>query len=135
MEYLQWTDKLSVNIEEIDSQHKDLIALVNDVFMAVEIGKGDDILGEALGELLEFTQIHFATEVRLMKIYGYPDLASHEKEHDGLKNHVFELNRRFNTGQSIQIATVENFLMDELINHFQKVDMKFGSFLNSKGVI
>ena len=74
MEYLQWTDKLSVNIEEIDSQHQDLITLINDVFKAVEIGKGDDILGEALSELIEFTKIHFATEVRLMKIHDYPDL-------------------------------------------------------------
>ena len=133
MKYLQWTDKLSVNIEEIDSQHQDLITLVNDVFSAMEIGKGDDIIGEALTELSEFTKIHFATEVRLMKIHGYPDLTSHEKEHDELKNHVFELNRRFNDGQSLT-STVENFLKYELINHFQTTDMKFGSFLNSKGV-
>jgi hemerythrin len=103
--------------------------------MAVEIGKGDDILGEALSELIEFTKIHFATEVRLMKIHDYPDLASHEKEHDELKNHVFELNRRFNDGQSILTTTVENFLTGELLNHFQKTDMKFGSFINSTGMI
>ena len=135
MEYLRWTDKLSVNIEEIDSQHQDLITLINDVFMAVEIGKGDDILGEALAELIEFTKIHFATEMRLMKIHDYPDLGSHEKEHDELKNHVLELNHKFNDGQSILSATVENFLKDELLNHFQKTDMKFGSFLNNKGMI
>ena len=135
MEYLQWTDKLSVNIEEIDSQHQDLITLINNVFMAAQIGKGNDILGEALAELIEFTKIHFATEVRLMKIHDYPDLGSHEKEHDELKKHVFELNRRFNDGQSIRPTTVENFLKDELLNHFQKTDMKFGSFLNNKGMI
>ena len=135
MEYFQWSEELSVNIEEIDNQHQDLITLVNDVFTAVEIGKGDEILGEALNELIEFTKIHFATEVRLMKIHGYPDLASHENEHDELKNHVFKLNRRFNDGQSFLTTTVEKFLKDELINHFQKTDMKFGSFLNDKGVI
>ena len=33
MEYLQCKDKLSENIEEIDSQHQDLITLINDVFI------------------------------------------------------------------------------------------------------
>ena len=33
MEYSQWADNLSVNIEEIDSQHQDLITLINDVFI------------------------------------------------------------------------------------------------------
>ena len=33
MEYLQWKDKLSINIEEIDSQYQDLITLINDVFI------------------------------------------------------------------------------------------------------
>jgi hemerythrin len=33
MEYLQWPDKLSVNIEETDSQHHDLNTLINNVFI------------------------------------------------------------------------------------------------------
>ena len=78
--------------------------------------------------------MHFATEERLMKVHGYPGLANHKKEHDELKKHLLEINRRFNTDQLILAETVLYFLEDWADNHVKKTDMECGPFLNSKGV-
>ena len=135
MKYFQWTEELSVNIEEIDNQHQQLVSLMNNLSVAIHMGKGDNVLGEILTKLSEYATIHFATEERLMKIHGYPDLANHKKEHHALKNHVLELNSRLNAGQLLPAVTVSNFLKDWIVNHFQQTDMKFGPFLNDKGVL
>jgi hemerythrin len=134
MKYFQWTDELSVNIEEIDSQHKEFINLTNELSGAIKTGRGFDILQETLFKLIEYAEVHFATENRLMKAHGYPGLASHKKEHDELKIHLLEINRRFNTDRLILADTVLYFLEDWTANHVKTTDMECGSFLNNKGV-
>ena len=46
MEYFQWTDELSVNIEEIDHQHKEFINLTNQLSAAIKVGIGYEIFTE-----------------------------------------------------------------------------------------
>ena len=135
MKYFQWTDELSVNIEEIDSQHKEFITLTNELSGAIKIGRGFDILEETLSKLIEYAEMHFATEERLMKVHGYPGLASHKKEHDELKKHLLEINRRFNTDKLILADTVLYFLEDWAENHVKTTDMECSLFLNNKGVL
>ncbi len=135
MKYFQWTDELSVNIEEIDSQHKEFINLTNELSEGIKIGKGFDILEETLSKLIEYAEMHFATEERLMKVHGYPGLASHKNEHGELKKHLLEINRRFNTDKLILADTVLYFLDDWAENHVKKTDMEYSSFLNSKGLL
>ena len=134
MEHFQWTDELSVNIEEIDSQHKEFINLTNELSEAIKIGRGFEILEETLSTLIEYAEMHFATEERLMKVHGYPGLASHKNEHGELKKHLLEINRRFNTDKLILADTVLYFLEDWAVNHVKKTDTECSSFLNSKGV-
>ena len=134
MEHFQWTDELSVNIDEIDSQHKEFINLTNKLSGAINLGKGFDILEETLSELIEYAAVHFATEERLMKVHGYPDLAEHEKEHEELKEHIMTLYSRFNKDQLILAETVAYFLEDWILNHIKRTDMKYSPFLNNKGV-
>jgi hemerythrin-like metal-binding protein len=135
MIYFQWTDELSVNIEEIDSQHKEFINLTNELSGAIKIGRGFDILEETLSKLIEYAEMHFATEERLMNVHGYPGLASHKKEHGELQKHLLELNRRFNTDKLILAETVLYFLEDWVVSHVKTTDMECSSFLNSKGVL
>lgn len=130
----KWTDELSVNIDEIDSQHKEFIKLTNELSDAIIAGKEEDIIEETLSTLIGYANMHFASEERLMKIHGYPDLAMHKKEHSELKETILKLNHRFNTGQLAHAATIAVFLEGWITNHLQTIDKEYSSFLNSKGV-
>jgi len=133
--FFEWTDELTVNIEEIDSQHKEFISLINDLYISITTGKSSEVLGDILSRLIEYATIHFATEERLMKIHGYSELADHKKEHRELKDNLLELNRRFNRGQSVPTGSVAIFLKNWLKKHIRMTDMKYGSFIKSKGMI
>ena len=46
-----WSDKYSVNIKEIDSQHKKLVDLLNSLHDSMKVGRGSEVLGKTLTEL------------------------------------------------------------------------------------
>ncbi|NTW89085.1 MAG: hemerythrin family protein [Desulfobulbaceae bacterium] len=135
MALFNWDSSLSVNIAEIDEQHKKLVNLVNDLFEAMKEGKGSQILGKVLSDLTRYTKTHFATEERLMRSNSYPSYLVHKKEHDELIAQVDDLNKKFQDGQMVLSTSVGNFLKSWLVNHIKGTDMKYKPFLNQKGVV
>ena len=134
MGFFPWDDKYSVNIREIDEQHKKLVSLVDELFEALRTGKGTAVLGKILTDLIQYTKTHFATEERYFKQYGYPDFPAHKVEHDLLTKQAVDLKQKFDAGQTAISSQTGNFLKDWLINHIQKTDKKYTAFLNGKGL-
>lgn len=135
MSFINWDEKLSVNIKDIDWQHKRLVDLINTLHDAMKVGKGPDIMAKIFTELLDYTVYHFGTEEKLFQRYDYPDYAGHKKEHDDLTKQAIELKKKFDSNKlAITMDTME-FLQNWLKNHIMGTDKKYSSFLNSKGVL
>jgi hemerythrin len=133
MAFMEWNDTYSVKVAEIDNQHKHLIALINKLFDAMSVGKGSEVMGSVLKDLIDYTVNHFAMEEKYMKSYNYPFSTEHKMEHDTLTKQVIDLQNEFSSGKSMISVKVMNFLKDWLNSHILKVDTKFGAFLNSVG--
>lgn len=129
-----WDDSFSVNIGVVDTQHKNLVTLVNQLHQAMAKGSGKNKLGEVLSNLIKYTQGHFATEERLMQAHGYPDYSAHQAEHEKLTATVLTLQRRFQANEVGLSPEVMEFLMDWLRGHILGSDKKYSPFLNAKGV-
>lgn len=134
MAFIEWSDSLAVGVREIDSQHKQLFNLVNDLFDAMGRGEGNEILSKTLSNLTKYTVMHFETEEKYMKTYDYNLFLSHKTEHDQLTQQVIDLQNEFNSGSTRITVKVMNFLKDWLKNHIIQNDVKFGNFLNNAGV-
>jgi hemerythrin len=134
MALIAWEDKLSVNIKEIDEQHKNLINLVNEMHDAMKAGKGNDTIGKVLSGLVDYTKMHFATEERLMNAHGYPEYLKHKKEHDDLTRKAVDLQNQFQSGKAVLNLEVMQFLRDWLTKHIMGTDKTYGPFLNGKGI-
>lgn len=131
---IQWSDQYSVSIAEIDKQHKFLIDLVNDLSNAMHEGKGNDILGEILSDLIRYTDIHFKTEEKYFDQYGYPDKLKHKQEHTELIAKVLDFKQKFDSNRAGLTLPVMSFLVDWLKTHIVGSDKKYTAFLNSKGL-
>ncbi|MDJ0806841.1 MAG: bacteriohemerythrin [Gammaproteobacteria bacterium] len=130
---LSWSDELSVGIQEIDEQHKVLVALLNDLHNAVLSRHGREAVGPILGRLAEYTRIHFAVEESLMRILDYPRYEEHKEEHVSLIKEVNELHRKFNDeGLNISMNLL-HFLKDWLGEHIIHSDRDYGPFFLSRG--
>jgi methyl-accepting chemotaxis protein len=130
---MEWSDKYSVNVAEMDAQHKKLFALINELREAMRSGKGREAAGEILQRLVEYAVTHLGDEEHLMQKYEYPGYTGQKIAHDNLKKKVADYVEKF---KNDKVTTVEimNFLKDWLINHIQGSDKKYGPYFNSKGI-
>ena len=132
---LRWSESLSVGLDSIDSQHKTLIDLINELYKQMKSGATKDAIGEALGKLIDYTGSHFKYEEELFAQYKYPEQASHKELHHKMVSQVVDFQKQFKEeGKDISIELME-FLKEWLLNHIKKTDMKYSSFLQSKGVV
>jgi hemerythrin len=134
MALITWTDALSVSIKEIDTQHQRLFDLMNKLHEAMKIGKGNDVLGGILGDLVKYTVVHFSNEETYLKKYDYPEYVQHKKIHDDLTRKAKALKASFDQGKQTISIEVLSFLKDWLSGHILGSDKKYGPLLNSKGL-
>jgi hemerythrin len=133
--FAEWSDELSVGIEEIDTQHKILVGLVNRLFDETIVHQaGPEVLNEILHELIEYTIIHFAVEESLFRIFDYPHTETHTKHHNELKAQVLELQDKLKRGEAKLNTELLLFLKKWLQHHILEEDKLYGPFLVQQGV-
>ena len=134
MRLINWEEKYSVKIKDIDDQHSKLIDLINQLHEAMKEAKGKEVVGGIISELVSYTKHHFSAEEKLMKENSYPEYAKHKTEHDNLTNKVVEFQNSYKSGKAPLSMDLMQFLKDWLVNHIMKVDKEYSGFLNSKGI-
>jgi len=129
MKELKWDRTLSVQIPEIDEDHRRLIDLFNLLNRAVEQGDSKEYAEALMDELISCTLWHFKHEERLMLKYGYQDLAEHRTEHAALIDSAQELQQQLLHGATPPSGEDIKFLEHWLTGHILGADMVLGSYL------
>jgi hemerythrin len=130
----QWKPAYSVKVVALDSQHKKLFDLVNELHNAMSSGHGKDIVADVLSRLVDYTVTHFKAEEAVMEKHGYPGLQTHRAEHKALTDKVLAFKKEYEVGTSVVTPQLMLFLQQWLKNHIQGVDQRYSDFLNAKGV-
>ena len=134
MTFMRWNTNLSVNVAEIDEQHRHLVSFLNDLNASMKEGKGKDALAEIVNGLILYTKTHFATEEKYFDKFGYPEAISHKREHELFVEKVAQFKKDFDAGSKLVSIPILSFLRDWLVNHINGSDMKYSSFFNEKGL-
>lgn len=124
----------SVGVLTVDSQHKVLFDIINELHAAMMKGQAQSMTGPLLKKLADYTKSHFAAEEGMMTIAKYPGLAEHKIKHRDLIKQVEDYVARYEKGEITINLHLLNFLRDWLTNHIQKVDKEYGPWLNEHGV-
>lgn len=131
---IKWDASLSVGVSFIDSEHQQLITLVNDLQDAMRQGQGRHQLGAILDRLLAYTKSHFSHEETVMKQRGYPQAAAHQGQHQKLLATVNDLRARYHDGSASLTVETSQFLHTWLVGHIKGTDQQFGEWLAARGV-
>ncbi len=130
---VEWSDALSVGVEQIDNEHKKLVGLLNELHGALQTGMGQGALGGVLDGLYQYTCYHFAHEEILFQRSDYPGYEQHRRQHQILTAKVLEIYEDFQRGTAAVLPEqVLEFLKDWLSQHIMGADHEFGVYLNAK---
>lgn len=91
---IKWTEKMSVANDAIDSDHKQLIDLINTIEDCLFNSSDFEALISAMKKLEKYTYAHFEREQNIMKRINYPRHFQHFKSHHDLKNQYEQIKSR-----------------------------------------
>lgn len=133
---IEWKEDLSVGVEEVDNQHKELFAKVNELFNACSGGKGKEYIDNVIKYLQDYVVLHFSSEEKLQKQNSYPVYESHKAQHEQFIKDFLALKEKIeqNGVTGLTIVQLNQVLVDWLINHIRKSDKAFGAYLREKGI-
>ena len=134
MAFVQWDERLCVNIKEIDDQHKYLFQLINNLHNSLREGQGDTIIKPILSSLVEYVIIHFATEEKWMKKYNYPELKQHKQEHQVYVTEIKGFISKYKKKTPLLAQDILLSLGGWCRIHIREYDKKFGDFLEDKNI-
>ena len=130
MNDLIWDNTLSVQIDEIDEDHRRLVDLFNLLNHAVSENESSEYIDALMAELVSCTDWHFKHEERLMLKYAFPGFAEHKAEHEELLNSVRQMEqKRQASGKDISNDEIL-FLEHWLTGHILGLDMDLGEYLS-----
>ncbi|MGE5503084.1 MAG: bacteriohemerythrin [Actinomycetota bacterium] len=134
MVWAAWTEAMAVGDAALDSDHRIIINLLNQLHDAMETGQSRDVLGSVVKVLAEYTEHHFAREEAAMAACGYPDMESHRREHQALCTKVREIHERYLAGERTALdESVVRLLRKWLTDHIQVTDKSYRPWVEQPG--
>jgi len=134
MNMMQWSDEYSVEIQEIDEQHKCIVGYINELYEALSRKGNRDLVEDVIQKLVEYTKVHFAVEEALMRIFHYEDYERHKEIHDNIVQQVLTYQGKFMAGDDKVGMELLMFLKGWLFEHINKVDKAYSATMHDAGV-
>jgi hemerythrin len=129
---IQWSDEYSVH-GSLDSEHRRLFALANDVFQIDEPNLQFPKLKNTINALYEYIKFHFGNEERLMNKIGYPEYDRQVAMHKAI---IAKMNELMITSRNLEElhAGLQHLMIDWLLAHIRREDRKIGEFIRNSEV-
>jgi diguanylate cyclase (GGDEF)-like protein/hemerythrin-like metal-binding protein/PAS domain S-box-containing protein len=135
MDFFYWNKSFEVGMPAIDSQHRRLVDLINELAAAItEGGKLPDVQS-LFGRLMKYAAVHFSDEEKLMAACLLPETekAEHRKAHRGFVKKAREIMQHPDLLQAEVAEEVLEFLTTWLISHILGSDKRIVQALERGG--
>lgn len=129
MALFDWDEKFDVSHDVLNKQHRGLADLINRLWDEVKSGRERAEISALFAELVNYTEQHFQFEEDLLILHQVPDLDTHQKEHERLRQQVIQLRARFDRDEfRVEIDTLM-FLQKWLSAHILDLDRRYAPYL------
>jgi len=133
-EWIKWDAKLSVGVDFIDEQHKELVNLINLLGRSIFIHRERSAQDFATQKLLEYTLFHFSTEEDLFKKYNFPQSEEHKKEHSAFIKKVSAFKKDFDNEKHGLAEEIIAYLKFWLVHHILEIDHQYAEFFKKNNL-
>jgi len=130
---IAWSDFLSVGVPEMDDEHRQFIARVNELNKAIIESEDKATIERMMDLMLMEAAHHFWHEQELLARWNYPETAAHIAKHAELTAQFERVMKQFaETDISFVWALKGLHVKQLLVEHLLKEDMKYRDFLRAQ---
>ncbi len=131
---LEWDDKYSVGVAQIDDQHKLIFSAINELFDVINTNDPEKYLKGVVDELLKYKNIHFATEEKYFEMFNYEGTKKHEERHKQFSEELEALIEKYPKYTMEFAFELVDFVENWLIDHIMNTDQKYKECFKSHGL-
>ena len=124
MTLLQWKPSYSLGIPSVDHEHRELIAMINQVYGHLEGRSSADEIDAGLEDIYAGIASHFALEERHMRQAGYGEYKAHKEEHEDLLDQIRDMMDDFFDDPDSGREKLQSTLADWFGKHFATFDAR-----------
>ncbi|WP_076408079.1 bacteriohemerythrin [Shewanella sp. UCD-KL12] len=114
-----WLESYDLGIEVIDSQHKNLLVMINKLLINQNESRG--IMQRLIKEVIAYAEYHFIYEENLMMLTRYEDFERHSNVHNMLLRQLKNQCSKYINDQC-ELKIVIIFMANWLIEHILSED-------------
>ena len=128
MDLIKWDHTLELGHEGLDADHRQLVALVNQLAEGIVNKLAKAAYDAALDDFFARIRAHFAMEERLMAECSYPDAEEHRAEHVKLIRDALDYRAKFDASAEPSISLL--YFFDQwLTRHILASDRELARFI------
>lgn len=133
--HLAWDDsRHTLGIASIDSQHRGLMDMINDLAEAVAHNCDCELARRHMANIIRFTEEHFAHEEDLMHQHNFPGREKHAAEHQEVLRQAVTMMDAIKPDDIGRAVLVTAYLTDCAENHILHDDKALALYLRGKGL-
>jgi hemerythrin len=122
---MEWSDKYSIGVREVDDQHKEVFKRLDWL-----VASGANEEAEMLDFVVNYLATHFASEEKLMKYIDYDEIDKHTAIHRSFTRKVDvwkdTLDAKLSNHETLKTEFV-GFVAGWMIEHVLSVDMRLAT--------
>lgn len=129
-----FTDRLLVQVEKIDEQHKIIFNIIEEFYNVCMNGGSKKNIVQVFNNLKNHLEQHFQDEESYMTKYNYSDYEEHKEKHNIFMRKVYTLENAFKCEYILltKLAEANDFFSEGFLTHISEVDGKLGAFLKDE---
>ena len=130
---IAWSEFLSVGVAEMDDEHRQFIARVNEVNSAIVEVEDKQTVERAMQRMLTEAKQHFAHEQALLAKWRYPAATEHANRHAELIALFERAMKEFSETDISFVWALKGLQIKQLlVEHLLKEDVKYRDFLRAR---
>lgn len=131
MTFIPWSEKYTLQVEVLDTDHRTVIEMINHLRDSYQEKSAPTELADAFARLGQTVQEHFEREEQLMKRSRYPYRAAHREQHRQFKRDIYAVGKLFTADPAcIDFRRLLAYLKAWWDNHIRRSDAIFVAYLN-----
>jgi hemerythrin len=124
---MTWDKEYSVNVMEIDLQHKEIMTLINALIGHCTGNKEEEMkfFDQIIVMAIEQIKKHFDTEIEILGKTKYEKYDGHKNEHEILLEKLNGINNKVKTNNmELNLLEITIYLKNWVLDHIESYDKK-----------